>query len=208
MKKFFSIILLTTLLAGCLTNMPSDKYPANTTDVCEDKYKKMRYEFASSTNYNAYSIQIIEKVLIDEGMEAWNTGDVVTTVIKFQEAIDICPISIETHRRLADTFEIIIEDSDEEDVKNNFRILEKKHRKIADGLVASILKSGTGKSPETAYKVISISEEYMALLYLELSATEQSLIEENGRFYDLITAKDLNGKTHEIYFDITLFHSI
>lgn len=206
MKIFLlTIIIFTTLFTGCLTNMPCGKYPTNATDVCEDKYKKMRYDFASSTNYNAYSIQIIVKGLIDDGMAAWNTGDIVNTVMKFQEAIDICPISIEAHRRLADTFEIVIEDAEEEDVKNDFRILEKKHREIADGLVSSILKSGTGKSPETAYEVISIPEEYMTLFYLGLFAYEQSFIEENGKFFDLMEAKDSTDGIHEVYFDVTLF---
>ena len=74
------------------------------------------------------------------------------------------------------------------------------HKVMFDGLVKSITGSGDGRSPETAFVVISTDEEYTLFNVLGLRAGEQSLIAQNGHSFDRIAAG--NSKTNEtvVYF--------
>lgn len=77
------------------------------------------------------------------------------------------------------------------------------HKFLFDGLIASIEKSGDGKSPGTAFVVISTDEEYVLLNWLGLRATDQSLVNQGGHSYDLMKA--VNSRTNETvsyYFNI------
>jgi len=71
-------------------------------------------------------------------------------------------------------------------------------------LIKSVMSSGDGESPKTAYHVINVSEEYRVLEYLEMEIVEQNLVEDSGHSFDKITATDTVGKTKEIYFNIDL----
>lgn len=54
-----------------------------------------------------------------------------------------------------------------------------------------ILNSGDGKSPETAFEVYSITEEYQLIDHLNLTPQVQMLSIIDGQYYDiLITKKD------------------
>lgn len=77
------------------------------------------------------------------------------------------------------------------------------HKFLFEGLVHSVENSGDGKSPETAFIVISVDEEYVLLNWRGLRATDQSLVNQNGHSYDLMKA--VNTKTNETvsyYFNI------
>lgn len=79
------------------------------------------------------------------------------------------------------------------------------HQYILNGLIDSILKSGDGKSPETAYQVVLIEEEYLVLNVLGIEDHGQSEMDANGHSYDV-----LNGvvtKTNApiaVYFNIDI----
>jgi hypothetical protein len=78
------------------------------------------------------------------------------------------------------------------------------HRYVIQGVFDSILKSGDGKSPETAYVVVTLSEEYALMGHLGLRVGGQSLIhDEEGHSYDQLQGVDAKGKpTREVYFNI------
>ena len=57
---------------------------------------------------------------------------------------------------------------------------------IARGLMASLKASGDGKSPKTAFVVVTMSEERFLLVGLGLHEEKQSLISDGGHVYDLI----------------------
>jgi len=77
------------------------------------------------------------------------------------------------------------------------------HRYVADGLIKSILASGDGKKPETAYTVISTEEEYVILRVYGLMPQRQALLEEKGHYYDRLDAVDPKTKdTVSLYFNI------
>ncbi len=80
------------------------------------------------------------------------------------------------------------------------------HRNVLLKLVEAIEKSGDGKTPETAYVVIGVDEEYFMISYLGYNASSQGLHRANGHIYDKMTVT--NPKTNEtvvLYFQIDSF---
>jgi hypothetical protein len=76
---------------------------------------------------------------------------------------------------------------------------------IAYGLVQSILASGNGKSPETAYQVIAVLEEYVITDVLGYKVEEQTLIDHEGSSYDRLDVVKI--KTNEkatLYFNVDI----
>ena len=70
---------------------------------------------------------------------------------------------------------------------------------IYTGLIASVMSKGDGRTPETAFPVISTKEEYAVLNELRLDFVEQSL--EQGR--DKMKCKDVDGNEVFVYFDVS-----
>jgi hypothetical protein len=81
------------------------------------------------------------------------------------------------------------------------------HRYVADGLLRSITSKGDGKSAETAYQVIDISEEYALFRSMNLTVKSQSIVglPETGRpIMDRVVVVD-GGSTNE---ERVLFFSV
>jgi len=79
------------------------------------------------------------------------------------------------------------------------------HDFVVRGILRSLMNSGDGKSPETAFQVISISEEYVILDLLNLMMKEQKLVGRNGHQYDVMTAAHRETKeTLTVYFNIDI----
>lgn len=77
------------------------------------------------------------------------------------------------------------------------------HRFVFDGLLNSIKNSGDGKTPETAFVVISTDEEYVLFNFLGLRVQSQSLEKVNGHSFDKMTALDpKTDKTTVYYFNV------
>jgi hypothetical protein len=79
---------------------------------------------------------------------------------------------------------------------------EDKEAKIAIGLLKSILASGDGKTPQTAFRVVTISEEYSVLKILRLQKSLQRLISHEGHAYDVLEAKGNGDQTVNLYFSV------
>jgi len=76
------------------------------------------------------------------------------------------------------------------------------HRFMADGLLASIKSSNDGKTTDTAFQVISVSEEYGLMRSLELRPIKQSLIENKGHYFDALVVLDKTNQQHTVYFNV------
>lgn len=77
------------------------------------------------------------------------------------------------------------------------------HLQFARGLISSLLSSGDGRTPETAFKVITVREEYEMLRALSLESLGQRLITANDRYYDVLSVRDANGAQGEVFFEVT-----
>jgi hypothetical protein len=76
------------------------------------------------------------------------------------------------------------------------------HRDVADGFLNEIAKTGDGKSIETAFKVISLSEEYAMLSALSLKMNGQSLMNKDGHSVDVFSTTKQSGDKVTVYFNI------
>ena len=72
-------------------------------------------------------------------------------------------------------------------------------------LMDSILLSGDGKDFATAFRVISVDEEYSILRVMRIERVTQSLVEHDGSQFDVLSAKDPeSGRDFQLYFNIDL----
>ncbi|MGL4780384.1 MAG: DUF4919 domain-containing protein [Bacteroidales bacterium] len=78
---------------------------------------------------------------------------------------------------------------------------QKLHRSVSEGLMQTIIESGDGKTPETAFKVNMVSEEYALLRLMNAKILQQSLTNTTP-VCDLMTIEK-DGKSEKIYFDVT-----
>ncbi len=165
-------------------------------------FRKLRYDFAAKEGYKPYAIQLIEQTKIAEAMKHWVNNEEAQAFDIFDEILEIYPWSIETHRRMADGFEIFLEAELTEEQRQLFTGLEAKHRKIYKGLIQSIMKDCDGKTPETAFKVITLPEQAWVLSELKLQPSSRGSNVEKG--LDIYEFEDEDGETFKIYFDISI----
>lgn len=82
-------------------------------------------------------------------------------------------------------------------------------RAVADGLLLSIQQSGDGMSPETAYVVIGVAEEYTLLGAMGVQVARQSLIHADRGPVDALEVVNQNGERRTVYFDVSrLFNAM
>jgi hypothetical protein len=81
------------------------------------------------------------------------------------------------------------------------------HDLFAQGLLASIMQVD-GRTPETAFRVISIREEYAVMSALGLQPQGQRKVSAQGKNYDILTARHpQTGEELDFYFNIDLMRS-
>ena len=79
----------------------------------------------------------------------------------------------------------------------------RREREAARGLIDSILKSGDGKSEESAFVVIQVAEEYSMLRVLGLRPSIQALIHAQGHSYDRFQTKSNDtGQEVVVFFNV------
>jgi tetratricopeptide (TPR) repeat protein len=70
------------------------------------------------------------------------------------------------------------------------------------GFITSIIATGNGLSPESAYIVISTSEEYTVMDYLGYKVSGQLLTEQDDNYFDILTGITPSGEEKQVYFNI------
>jgi hypothetical protein len=80
--------------------------------------------------------------------------------------------------------------------------LARRHGEIWIGLFRSIVGANDGRSPEHAFNVITVREEYSVLQTLGFRVQGQSLIAIAGHSYDVFDGTDRNGAPQKVYFQV------
>lgn len=79
------------------------------------------------------------------------------------------------------------------------------HHFVTNGLIQSILRSGSGLDPEGALLVISTDEEYLILDVIGLKSKMQSTLKVADQTYDKLSVVDRKtGETGEMFFNVTI----
>jgi len=77
------------------------------------------------------------------------------------------------------------------------------YHEMASRLLRSIYESGDGTTPETAYEVIAVREEYSFLNAMGLTPLGQTLMMRDGRSFDAIeAANNATGETRTVFFTL------
>lgn len=80
------------------------------------------------------------------------------------------------------------------------------HKAVAEKLLNALLTSGDGKTAPTAYRVLTIKEEYFIMNELGYIVRSQALVSEKDKMYDVLSGHDpKTDKTVSVYFDISSF---
>lgn len=182
--KIYKIILLSLLLAGCASTQEKSNVGYDWSE--NPDYSQLRKTIGWS---NDYSSMCMAGRPLAEMTKAMNNKE-------WSKAVDIgddwlrkCPIDIRVHYLAGISMEEL---GNENGARNHYRWM--------SGFMDDLVASGDGKTPETAYEVISVSEEYDALYFFGLEKKSQALIADPV-MCDLITAVDEKGNEVSIYFN-------
>ncbi len=122
-------------------------------------------------------------------VEAMNNGQWEAAANQGLNWLDRCPVDIRAHHYTGIALTKLGREQEGQD-----------HFRWAEGLMDSIVASGDGKTPETAYVTISVAEEYDALYFFGLERKSQALVS-GPIMCDLITALNDKGEEVSIYFN-------
>jgi hypothetical protein len=139
-------------------------------------YGILREAYARSSNYDPYGVKMPPSAR--DLFSVANAGNCQKAVVIAESVLRVNFTYYDAHLILAACSKKLGND-----------VRERQEHKIAIGLMKSILASGDGKSPETAFAVVSIAEEYNTLRILKLRELKQALVNHEGHAYDLFEAR-------------------
>jgi hypothetical protein len=178
MKKFQALASLFFILASPLASADTIDSPA-TVD-----FGKLRNEYGARADFD---------VVCDDGKLS---RDMISAMngVKADELLDLtsqrlnkCPIDIIAHLYRGSAFK-----------KLGQMIEAGIHFQWVTGLVQSVLSTGDGKTPQTAWVTISLAEERAILGFLRLRMISQTLV--TNPYRDRIEAVAVDGAKQVVYF--------
>lgn len=152
-------------------------------------YAAFRLAYATSPKYAPYgSVQVMANTM----KKAYIAGDCPTAMARAKDVFEANFVQIDAHMVAALCHK----------KAGNEEAARQEHT-VFMGLMKSVLKSGDGRSPETAFVVISIDEEYRAMEALSLTPVSQALVHQRGSTFDRFEAKKRDsGQPVTLYFNV------
>jgi hypothetical protein len=149
----------------------------------------LRNAYAQDPSYDPYGFRVASWVA--EMYDAYNAGDCGTALARAQSILQLNFVHIDAHFASARCQE-----------RAGHEEAGRRSMALVRGLLGSVLKSGDGKTMETAFHVVTIAEEYSVLRAFRLVRQHQTLLRVNGRSYDRLDAKAQDGTMVSIYFNV------
>ncbi|HXS08044.1 MAG TPA: DUF4919 domain-containing protein [Rhizomicrobium sp.] len=195
MKKaaLLSLLLLPASLSGALAD-PAGDYAALVTAAKDGDpgtdYTAMRQAYAMLPEYDPYGKKTND--LMRQGQAAYEAKDCKTALVKFRAAIDASFIISDAHALVADCLE---QAGDKEG--------EKREEQIAQGLFDSIIASGDGEKPETAFHIVTLHEEEAIMAISGVNGTAREQLATDAGPVDKISITDAKtGEKGAVYFNL------
>jgi len=180
------------------TNIPNfdDSYDKSVTaikaGVLNIDYKKFRENFVKSGQYKtAYKSRATMSNLTRELFENRFHSRHDSIIVVSKKILDLDYTNVAIHKVLEDTYTVL-----------NDPINAKKHSVIRNGLLKSITDNGDGKSYDTAWSIVNVSEQYFILDALNCTVVNQELIKDNGTYYETTVMEKGIRKTY--FFNATM----
>jgi hypothetical protein len=161
---------------------------AKTVDPAEVDWQALRFAYADSSSFDLMGehTDAARRAMF----EALNKDDDKTVIDEANKILDADFVDIDAHVALDLAYQATGQSA-----------LSTREHQIALGLLKSV-HTGDGTTPEQAFTVISVGEEYATMRAFALSVTGQALIETPPHSYDRLTVTDGAGKTHTIFFRV------
>jgi len=226
-------ITIAVLLAGCASNKSEDEHKADTGDAevtvtpaplespvglehenasaaadnnrqaydaiverikargFQSDYTLLRNEYVNTSLYNPFDSH--QRDAVRAMFEALDANELKKCVKQANEVLDVNFTNLSAHAGAAICFGKL-DDSDEQEM----------HSRIYDGLIGAIAATGNGKSPQSAFVVISVDEIYDFLQSQDLEVVTQKLQDSGGRKFDVMSVRDpRTSRNFDVYFDIS-----
>lgn len=156
----------------------------------EIDYTAFRLAYAASPKYAPYGVaEILSKL-----KKAYDARDCPSAMAHAKEVFEVNFVHMEAHKIAA--FCQKKAGNDEE---------ARRHYAMFMGLFSSVLKSGDGKSPETAFVVIAVDEEYSVLETASFTPVKQALVNHGGSAFDRFEVKWRDSDSDQT---VTLFFNV
>lgn len=155
----------------------------------EVDFVALREAYAKSSHYNPYGGHREAQAMIS----SFNAGNCAATLETAAKVLDDNYLDLDAHYLSARC----LARAGEEDKANL-------HVAVYVGLLDAIAASGDGKSPATAYQVLSVAEEYAVIRRLKRRPVGQALIDSGGHAFDKMDVTDEAGQTSSLYFNVDL----
>lgn len=157
----------------------------------EMDFTALRLAYAESDGYDPYGARIV--AADSEAWAAFKAEDCAKVLAKSDEILKLDYTRISAHILRQDCLK---RTGDEAGATHEFE--------IAKELALSLLTSGDGKSEKTAIVVVTLNEEDFALAHFGVSKDKQTLVNDNGRQYDVIEGvQSSSGEKAAVWFDAT-----
>ncbi|KFZ36639.1 hypothetical protein HR45_15190 [Shewanella mangrovi] len=182
--KSLLILVMGLLLSACssLSN-PAPTSKINWADDVDFDAMRMMVGWADNYQQRCRDGRPLEKIY-----DLADAGDWQQLATIGEQWLQQCPIDIRIHYMTSMAIEQIGAQDSSDD-----------HYRWFDGLMESLVSSGDGTSPKTAYVTISVQEEYDAMYFFQVRPTAQRLFGEP--LCDEIQVVDSNGDKMVLYFN-------
>ncbi len=193
-KKTAATLAILLLLPGVALADAAGDYAALVTAAKEGDpgtdYTAMRQAYLMLPDYDPSGEKTEQ--LMKEGQAAYAAKDCKTALEKFKAATEITFVLSDAHALMADCLE-----------QAGDKAGETREEAIAQGLFNSIMSSGDGAKPDTAFRVISLSEETAIMAVAGVNGTRREIINTDAGPVEKITIKDAaTGQEGAVYFNV------
>jgi hypothetical protein len=178
--------------------------PAPPKKAASVDYTALREQAAAKPDFSGYESSTNDQAAIDALRAGWG-NDKRKALEHFLVYLEANPHSLAANRFAAEAFEALAQMQAGSQDQKWASELAPRYRADYKGLIDSVLASGDGRTCATAWRVISITEEYEVLYYLRLAKPGQALSTADGRVCDHFTGTDEAGVEKQVYFDISRF---
>ena len=189
-----SLLLLPLSLSAAWAD-PAGDYAALVTAAKDGDpgtdYTAMRQAYAMIADYDPYGEKT--NALMRDGQAAYVAKDCKAALEKFRAAIAFSFILSDAHALAADCLE---QAGDKEG--------EKREAFIAQGLFDSIITSGDGEKPETAFHIVTLHEEEVIMAIAGVNGTAREQLATDAGPVDKISITDAKtGEKGAVYFNLS-----
>lgn len=151
-----------------------------------EDFKSLRHLYVETDNYNPYDNDLSRNI-----RAAYENEDYELVIKLIDENIATNFVSFDLHFFAMKTFQAL-----------NKPELHRWHGYVAFGLSDSIMEGVDGKTPENAFRVINVREEYIVMNFLKVKLLEQAFVKIKGTPYDVMSVESIRtGEKFDLYFN-------